>query len=540
MTKRTQRRLRQIVGRDTRAIRSFLGIIEQHEDKLLMGGKRLRINESELDRLTMTAFKVKTGSSQRVSVPHDMKVKFPRMSQNELNECRQTAVALYESYLQKIYRGIKASRPCSINGTRRIPRFVFSRRFNLINHDTATARWWLDLRDALDSAPQGKRVHDRLPIPLKISPFHLDQFERGDIKALRIFTDSSRKWWVAFAVKLDVPSKPDSSLPKAVLGIDLGIKKAACATLVTPSKVRDTRYFIQKDKAQILEKYDRIVESLQRKMDTYRNRGKSCEGIAHKLRNLKHRRENVAKEYDRVLVAQIIAYIEDLSEKYLIYVAVGRLRNIRMKAKRGNYRGRGFRGMVHRWAFSRITENLKHQLAQIGWPVEGKDSRLKVLPEAWTSIMCWKCGKKGTRPKQNLFVCPTCGNKTNADRNGAINIAGRLVTLTKYLHSVRGLGKWADSVQNAGKRLRPKARGKTRSSRRKSLLPSRGIVSDLGESAAVHFVQSDLASFSDETGKSDNDPAVVNTVETLSDAGSDAPVLEQEDEIRSMGGMPSR
>ncbi|MDF1537835.1 MAG: zinc ribbon domain-containing protein, partial [Candidatus Thorarchaeota archaeon] len=48
--------------------------------------------------------------------------------------------------------------------------------------------------------------------------------------------------------------------------------------------------------------------------------------------------------------------------------------------------------------------------------------------------------------KQNYFHCPSCGHKTNADRNGSINIAARLLTLTKSLHSVRGLGKWASSV----------------------------------------------------------------------------------------------
>ena len=61
-----------------------------------------------------------------------------------------------------------------------------------------------------------------------------------------------------------------------------------------------------------------------------------------------------------------------------------------------------------------------------------------------------------------------------------------------------------------------------------------------GKSAAVHFVQSDLASFSDGTCKSDNDPAVVRTVETLSVAGSDGPTYKQEKEAGSSGGIPSR
>ena len=103
---------------------------------------------------------------------------------------------------------------------------------------------------------------------------------------------------------------------------------------------------------------------------------------------------------------------------------------------------------------------------------------------------------------------------------------------------MRGLGKWEYSVQT-GKHSRLKAR-KKKPSQGKSLLSKKEQSSGSGESAAVHFVQPDLASFSDETGESDNDPAVVKTVEMLSVAGSDVPVVKQEKEARSSGGIPSR
>ena len=152
--------------------------------------------------------------------------------------------------------------------------------------------------------------------------------------------------------------------------------------------------------------------------------------------------------------------------------------------------------------------------------------------------MCWKCGRKGTRPKQNLFVCPTCGNKCNADMNGAINIAARLLTLTKSLHSVRGLGKWTDTLDRV-KRSKPKARGKS-ASRRKSLLSSKSTVSGSGESAAVHHAQSSLSDFSDKIEMGDNDPAVGSTVETPSAAGNDTPAPMQGTEVRPIGGNASR
>ena len=95
-------------------------------------------------------------------------------------------------------------------------------------------------------------------------------------------------------------------------------------------------------------------------------------------------------------------------------------------------------------------------------------------------------------------------------------------------------------IGTTNRRARLKAQRKKPSSKGKSLLSEKEPSSGSGESAAVHFVQSDLVSFSDEAGESDNDPAVVRTVETLSVAGSDVPVLKQEKEARSSGGIPSR
>ena len=103
---------------------------------------------------------------------------------------------------------------------------------------------------------------------------------------------------------------------------------------------------------------------------------------------------------------------------------------------------------------------------------------------------------------------------------------------------MKGLGKWDISVQTE-ECSRLKARKKM-PSQGKSLLSKKEQSSGSGESAAVHFVQSDLTSFSDGIGKSDNDPAVVNTVETLSVTGNDALVLKQEKEARSSGGIPSQ
>jgi transposase len=537
MSKRTRQRLRQIVGRDTRIIEAILGVIQENESDLLTGKRRIRIDESKLNTLII---RTSRGKPPRPTVKHDIKTRFPRASQNELTECRKAAVGMYESYLSlRAKKGWSPSRPRERSSSRRMPRWMFSpRMFTLIQKRTSVSRWWMDVRDALDSAPEGLKRHHRLVIPLKVSPFHENQLSRGEVKAAQVYADRNGKWWAAIAVRLPEASLPDSFLPPAVLGIDLGIKKAVCTTLVTPEKVRETRYFTQKEKVKRISDFDDLVSQLQHAVSTKRNMGTTCDGILRKLRDSRSKRERISKEHDRVLVRLLLDYISQLNEKHTLYVAIGRVKNIRVRARKGNRRGRRFRRMIHSWSFARITDSLKHGLAQLGWSVSGRSSRFRSIPETWTSIMCWKCGSKGIRPNQSLFICVKCGHKTNADRNGAINIAGRLIMLTETLHSVRGLGKWAISVE-AGRSARLKAR-RSKSSNGKSLLPKKEDASALGESAAVHLVQQNLLSFGDEDELCDYDPAAARTVEALAVARRGATGLQQEKEARNAGGIQSR
>ncbi len=107
--------------------------------------------------------------------------------------------------------------------------------------------------------------------------------------------------------------------------------------------------------------------------------------------------------------------------------------------------------------------------------------------------------------------------------------------LIPSLRNDKGLGRWAGAERAPA----PKA-GRKYSSKRKPSLSCKGHISDLGESAAVHYAQTSLLRFGDGAGKSDNDPAVVKIMETLSVVGSDAPTVTQEKEARSSGGIPSR
>ena len=251
---------------------------------------------------------------------------------------------------------------------------------------------------------------------------------------------------------------------------------------------------------------EKRIASLQKEMKIRGNYRIPKDKVTKKLRELNHKRAAVNNEWDRVFVHNIIEYITTLTQQYNLYVAIGNPKGIRGIARKAYSRSRKYRKIMHRWAFSRIIQLLEHGLAQLGWTTGKIGSQFLAVYEGRTSIYCHKCGRKGIRPKQNLFVCHSCGYRANADKNGAANIARRMIRLTPVLRSGHnGLGRW---ILPHEKKPSPKAARKSRASKQKSRLPQRSPASSEGESAAVRFVQVDLLSFGDETGSSDKDPAV--------------------------------
>jgi transposase len=432
MTERQKTRLNRITGRDSRVIKAFLGVIERHEKGLITGRKRTKIDASQLEKLTVTATR---GGAKRFHVPHNFKKRFPNISANELQECRDTAIAMWQSYLE---RG--GSKPLQSRGysSRKIPRYAFSLRFKLVYTPDNKIKYWLNLRDSLDSASEGRRIHDRLSIPLSPSSYHLDRVSKGRVKTVRLFKDSHQKWWAIFTITLDIYPMKHAENPPAVLSIDLGINKAACSVLLTQRGYKQVRYWKQDDKLKSMKHLDEQIASLQSKKEHLIAAGKNPDSVTARLRNLSGKRKRLSKEMDRKLVREITDYIQEIALKYEVYVAIGHLRGIRNVARKGNFRGSTYRGLIHRWSFARVRNLLMQKLKTVGF----ESKRFHAVPEQWTSIKCHKCGHKGMRPKQNLFICHTCGYRTNADLNGAINIGRRLIMLIPSLRDEKGLGMW--------------------------------------------------------------------------------------------------
>ncbi|MFX0064041.1 MAG: hypothetical protein ACFFC7_17865, partial [Candidatus Hermodarchaeota archaeon] len=116
LTRLKQLRLESVTGRDTTLIKRYLEVISQ-EDKNLRrikknGTEEYRIDKEKLDALTLTSRplrrkKKKTGEviehPGRSNVKYDLKKEFgKKITARELKECRDTAVEMYHSYLDRV------------------------------------------------------------------------------------------------------------------------------------------------------------------------------------------------------------------------------------------------------------------------------------------------------------------------------------------------------------------------------------------------------------------------------------------------------
>lgn len=94
-------------------------------------------------------------------------------------------------------------------------------------------------------------------------------------------------------------------------------------------------------------------------------------------------------------------------------IVLGDLKGIRSRAK-----GHRMNRIVSNMPYYKLTQFIKYKAAWEGIAV-------LVIPEAYTSRACHRCGCLGSRPYQGLFLCHSCGLRYPADLNGARNILKR-------------------------------------------------------------------------------------------------------------------
>ena len=95
-------------------------------------------------------------------------------------------------------------------------------------------------------------------------------------------------------------------------------------------------------------------------------------------------------------------------------LAIGNLTHIH----RGKSYGYRMNRQLFGWAFAKLTRFIRYKAADAG---------IRVVPvnEAFSSVTCHRCGKRGQRRHRGLFHCPDCDITINADLNAAFNLLNR-------------------------------------------------------------------------------------------------------------------
>ncbi|OLS27708.1 MAG: hypothetical protein HeimC2_10680 [Candidatus Heimdallarchaeota archaeon LC_2] len=454
--------------RDSNITKKYLGIIKKEHDNLvtLSNRNKYQIDTGLLDRQTLT-------TKSRIKVMYDLKSKYPRISTDELQECRESAVSTYKSYLElsKIQNAkLSIDKPRKEQGS--LSRTILYNggargRFSLnFNNAVLSVRDSMDTNWSIVNGVKKKVKHDRLKIPLKLSKYHVEQISKGKIASLRLsmkFSKRDEMHYANFSINSQIESQDVKGKPKAVMGIDLGINKTAFTVVMTDSGIQHRKTWHSDNKFKELSGLEDQIASLQREYYHRINNSIARGNISRKLKELKDRRKIVSLEYDRILVKELVAHIEDISQTFNLQIGIGKLKGIRKKGRKGNGKGKQYRKKLNSWTFFRFTKLLEHKLSEIGLK-----NKLFAIDEYWTSIFCYKCNIKGKRPTQSFFKClnSKCGVRNNADFNGAMNIAKRTVKYRKLAPksnwSKVGLGRFLRPYQAKGTKTTPKAHSRMR------------------------------------------------------------------------------
>jgi IS605 OrfB family transposase len=148
------------------------------------------------------------------------------------------------------------------------------------------------------------------------------------------------------------------------------------------------------------------------------NRFYSLKRLYHrKIEHFKNKKDirNLTKDYAHKLSTRIVS---DLSKNGQEVLVLEDLRNIRRNCskKLGTSKGKRVNFIVNSLPFRMFQNFLEYKCKCSGIVV-------KYVPPAYTSKACSACGSLDTeRPRQNKFICKSCGLTLHADLNASRNI----------------------------------------------------------------------------------------------------------------------
>ena len=239
----------------------------------------------------------------------------------------------------------------------------------------------------------------RMDIPLNPSHYHLLQLKDAKLCDFEIIKKGT-KLYAHISISKEVVKNEVSSIG----GLDQGLNHSAGIVLL-PLDGSSPYEALMCDivKQELLQKYDDLIADLQ------------AVGDWQKLRQLRHKRENIAINFDWEMANEIA----EVTEGALL--AIGDT-NFRQSQYRCNEMPK-LRKRIGKWSYSR-------QRSFISLKRQEHGDETVMVNERGTSIECSECHSKMTKRKwlsngSSYVLCWLCGNKKDADINAAHNIALR-------------------------------------------------------------------------------------------------------------------
>jgi len=239
----------------------------------------------------------------------------------------------------------------------------------------------------------------QMQIPLNPSHYHLQQLKDAEIRDFEI-VKMGIKYYAHISITKEIEEKQISSIG----GVDQGLNHSAGIVLLPlDGSMPHEELICDAEKQALLQKYDDLIADLQSAEDW------------HKLRQLRHKREQIAIHFDWVIANEIA----EKSKGALL--AIGDT-DFRKTQYRGNEMPK-LRKRIGKWSYARQRKFIGLKRAE-----NGDETVLK--NEQGTSIECCECRSKMTKRKwlsngTSYILCWFCGNKKDADINAAHNIALR-------------------------------------------------------------------------------------------------------------------
>lgn len=189
-----------------------------------------------------------------------------------------------------------------------------------------------------------------------------------------------------------------------LLGVDFGV-----VNLATTS---DGEVFSGSDVERVRQRYHTHRRTLQRAAEKAKQRGKRPKQIRRALKRTKGRESDFRSHTNHVISKRLVRTAKDTSRG----IAIEELKGIR---ERTRFR-KSQRARMSGWSFYQLRQFLEYKTRLNG-------VRLVAVDPRNTSRTCHECGhaEKANRRTQEQFECQSCGHRSLADFNAALNIRAK-------------------------------------------------------------------------------------------------------------------